>query len=221
MVTVVTYAIMVTVSTSRATYHHGDLRAALLATVDEVLSEHGADGLSLREVSRRAGVSHAAAYKHFADKSELLGVYADAAFRAFEQLLEAARKKARSPREALIAIGVAYVRFARKRPAAFRLMFRPEFTEARLGDPKTAVHRTHDVLAQTVVAARAAGALKPGPLEIQVLAAWSMVHGLATIILDGPDSNLVANAAAADALTRSVIETMLRDTPSPNTRAVL
>ncbi len=201
---------MVTVSTSRSTYHHGDLRAALLATIDEVLSEHGADGLSLREVSRRAGVSHAAAYKHFADKSELLGVYADAAFGDFEHALEAARSEAPSPREALIAIGVAYVRFAWKRPAAFRLMFRPEFTGAKLGDPAAAVNRTHQVLTEAVAAAQAAGTLKAGSLEIQVLAAWSMVHGLATIILAGPDPNLVENASAAETLARSVIETMLR-----------
>jgi AcrR family transcriptional regulator len=206
------------VSTSRATYHHGDLRATLLATVDEVLAEHGPDGLSLREVSRRAGVSHAAAYKHFADKAELLGVYVDAAFGAFEKTLEAARTRARSPREALIAIGVAYVRFAWKRPAAFRLMFRPEFSGARIGDHHSAVTRTHDVLVETVAAAQAAGALKPGPLDIQVLAAWSMVHGLAKIILDGPDTNRVANASAAGTLARAVIETMLRENSGPSER---
>jgi AcrR family transcriptional regulator len=200
------------------TYHHGDLRATLLATVDEVLAEHGPDGLSLREVSRRAGVSHAAAYKHFADKAELLSVYVDAAFGAFEETLEAARTRARSPREALIAIGVAYVRFAWKRPAAFRLMFRPEFTGARIGDRRSAVTRTYDVLVETVAAAQAAGALKPGPLDIQVLAAWSMVHGLAKIILDGPDTNRVATASAAGTLARAVIETMLRENSRPNER---
>ncbi len=200
---------MVTVSTLRSTYHHGDLRATLLATVDDVLAERGLEGLSLREVSRRARVSHAAAYKHFADKAALLDVYADAAFFALEAALEAARAGAASPRDALIRTGVAYVVFAWHRPAAFRVMFRPGVSGCRAFDAEGAAERARAVLVATVAAAQAAGAVPPGPLETQVLACWSLVHGLATLVNDGPSAASFSSAVAVASLARDVIATIL------------
>jgi len=200
---------MLTMSTSRSTYHHGDLRATLLATADDVLAERGLEALSLREVSRRAGVSHAAAYKHFADKAGLLDVYAAEAFGALEIALEAARAGAISPRDALVGTGVAYVAFAWQRPVAFRVMFRPGVSGGRAFEACAAAGRTHAILVATVVGAQAAGVLPPGPSETQVLASWSLVHGLATLVNDGPSAASFTSAEAVESLACEVIATTL------------
>jgi len=187
-------------------YHHGDLRAVLLATTECVLVEGGIGALSLREISRRAGVSPAAAYKHFRDKQALLRVYVDAAFEAFAKELQAARDSAASPLDALIAIGVAYVGFATERPASFRVMFRPECTGPGNGEP---TGRAYAVLVDGMVAAREAGEIVKGPLDAQVLAAWCAVHGLATLLLDGPLPEPGPDRRV-EALTRSTLEVLIR-----------
>ncbi len=194
-------------STPRA-YHHGDLRAVLLATTECVLVEGGIGALSLREISRRAGVSPAAAYKHFRDKQALLRVYVDAAFEAFAKELQAARDSAASPLDALIAIGVAYVGFATERPASFRVMFRPECTGPPPGNGEPA-GRAYAVLVDGMVAAREAGEIVKGPLDAQVLAAWCAVHGLATLLLDGPLPEL-GPGRRIEVLTRSTLEVLIR-----------
>src|SRR6266545_3486632 len=105
-------------STGSARYHHGDLRRALIETALTLVNQEGTWNFTLRELARRAGVSHAAPYNHFADKAALL---ADVAARGFEALRKrteaAARRHPRSPRQQLIATAVAYVRFGVDRPA--------------------------------------------------------------------------------------------------------
>src|SRR4051812_17717177 len=93
-------------------YHHGDLRRALIEMALTMLTEEGAWNFTLREVARRAGVSHAAPYNHFADKSALLAELAALGFETLRAQMEtAAQRHPRSSRQALIAIGEAYVRF--------------------------------------------------------------------------------------------------------------
>jgi len=188
-------------STSRA-YHHGDLRATLLETTRALIAEVGVEGLSLREVSRLAGVSHAAAYNHFRDKASLVRAVVDAAFVRFAKELARARSSTSDPFEALQRIGVAYVRFAYRNAAEFRIMFRPELCGFLSPDVPNDNDDAYRVLVEAVRTCQTSGAIAPGPSEPLVLVAWSMVHGLSSLIVDGPDPNLAPTLVSAEKLAR-------------------
>ncbi|HSE40939.1 MAG TPA: TetR/AcrR family transcriptional regulator, partial [Acidobacteriota bacterium] len=113
------------------TYHHGDLKNALVETAAKLVAEHGAGSVSLREVARAAGVSHAAPYHHFKDKNGLLAAVAEEGFRRFDTYQERALRAAPSePSERLRALGRAYVRFALSNPHFFRVMFRDDLIKS-------------------------------------------------------------------------------------------
>lgn len=164
-------------STSRG-YHHGDLRRALVSAALELLREGGAEAATLRASARRAGVSAMAPYRHFPDKRSLLAAVASYGFGVFRDRLAAADATASGP-DALVVQGVAYVLFAWEEPALFRLMFGaaqpPDFPE---------LHRVADE-AYAVLAGRVAATVDEGDREDLALAAWSVVHGLACLLVDG------------------------------------
>ncbi len=189
-------------------YHHGDLRATLVTTALALVDEVGIDGFSLREVSRRAGVSHAAAYNHFADRSALVAAIVDASFGRLCDALVRAERRPASPIERLEHIGVAYITFACSNPTEFRLMFRPELhakhARATLADPSVEID-AYAVLERTVEAAIASGAIVGTDASTVALAAWSLVHGFATLVVDGPKPNLRMSARARTVLARRVV----------------
>jgi AcrR family transcriptional regulator len=154
-------------------YHHGDLRKALRDSAVAILEEEGLAALSLRAVARKAGVSHAAPYRHYPNHEALL---VELAVEGFEELrasiaLAAAAPNARMDR--ITGIGGAYMRFAAKRPALTQLMFGPNFPN-------------RDKIAELTNAADAIGAEIGAALNDPAvgLAVWSAVHGLAMLILD-------------------------------------
>jgi AcrR family transcriptional regulator len=153
-------------------YHHGHLRPALLAGAVETIGEAGPAAVSLRQVARRAGVTHAAAAYHFGDKAGLLTAVAAEGYRLLGEALAAARSAG-----SFLDVGVAYVRFAVDHRAHFEVMYRPE-----LYRPDDA-----DVLRARAAAARLLyGSDSPGTQELAAgVAAWSLVHGLATLWLNG------------------------------------
>jgi AcrR family transcriptional regulator len=177
---------MLTVSSSPSRYHHGDLRRALLAAGIDVLAEKGIDGLSLREVARRAGVSQAAPYHHFADKGALLSAIAE---HGYLELAAAMRAGADAVKGNALArfqgIGIAYVRFAVDHASTFRLLFRPELLAT--AGPAVGVTATaaYQVLEEAISAAIAEGSVV-GAKEDIALAAWCTAHGAATLLVDGP-----------------------------------
>ncbi|SCF36923.1 DNA-binding transcriptional regulator, AcrR family [Micromonospora viridifaciens] len=156
---------------SRA-YHHGDLRRALLDAAVEAMTESGPAALSLRDLARRAGVSHAAPAHHFGDKAGLLTALAA---QGFDRLTEALRGAG----DDLVEVGVAYVGFAVRHRAHFEVMFRPDLYHADDAEVTAARARAGEVLRTGV--ARHTGR---GP-EVDSLAAWSIVHGFATLWLAG------------------------------------
>lgn len=173
-------------------YHHGDLRRALLEAATDLLEEHGPEGVTLRATARRAGVSHAAPYHHFADKAHLIEALAIRGFEAFAEALErAAGDPDANPLERLRATGVAYVRFAVERPALFRLMNRPELRSAgplsdrEPGPVERAARASYRVLEEGIRASQQAGLIEAGDARPHALAAWSLVHGLAVLAMDG------------------------------------
>jgi AcrR family transcriptional regulator len=188
-----------------APYHHGDLRRALIDAALTMLREEGAWTFTLREVARRAGVSHAAPYNHFTDKAALLAELAALGFQALgERMGAAARAHPRSARQALQGIAAAYVRFGVEQPAHYRLMFGPELAEKErhpiLND---AANATFAELTGTLERGQASGEIRSGPVHEQALAAWSLVHGLTTLFIDQRLSFLGVSAAEAERSARS------------------
>jgi AcrR family transcriptional regulator len=174
-------------------YHHGQLRRALLDTALKLATSRGVHGFTLRELARQAGVSHAAPYHHFADKAALMAALALEIFEAFSAALRQAWDTAPGASiDRLMAVGAAYVRFALDNPAAFRLMFRPELWESTTTDDaeshaalEAAREAAFYVLLDGITACQEDGVIPPGDPQLIALTAWSTVHGLATLLLDG------------------------------------
>ncbi len=173
---------MSTTSTSRSTYHHGHLRLALIAAARALLDEGGANAVGLREAARRVGVSPTATYRHFRDKEALLAAVAAEGFREFGAALAAAGRAS----EPLSAMGAAYVDFALARPGMFRLMFSPLMAKSEAHpELKAAADEAFALLRRGVEARAAEGEGEGEGLDAAAIAAWSLVHGLAHLILDG------------------------------------
>ncbi|MFI1397387.1 TetR/AcrR family transcriptional regulator [Streptomyces sp. NPDC020681] len=154
--------------TSERTYHHGDLRRAVLTAALDVISAEGPSALSLRDLARRAGVSHAAPAHHFKDRAGLLTAIAVEGFDLLGTTLAEASD--------LRGMGLNYVRFAVGHPAHFQVMFRPELLRPDDPDLLAARDRTRSLL-------RTAVASKSADPDTAFLAAWSMAHGFATLLL--------------------------------------
>lgn len=192
-----------------APYHHGDLRAALIAATEALLAERGPDGFSLREVARRAGVSPAAPAHHFGDAAGLLTAVATL---GFEGLTAALRDGvARGGSDALAALrgqGMGYVQYALAHPGRFRLMFRDGVLRP---DPALQLHAdaAFDVLAAGV--RRAAGVktvaqMKPAHWTA-VVTLWSLVHGYAHLAIAGRFAAFIGQPGP-DALRQYVLSAL-------------
>jgi AcrR family transcriptional regulator len=156
-------------------YHHGDLRRAILHAALDVIAADGPSALSLRDLARRAGVSHAAPAHHFKDRTGLLTAIAAEG----HALLAATLAEAGDLRDA----GVRYVRFAREHPAHFQVMFRPELLREDDLELTAARALSRERLRAAVTAARP-GSGDTDPRQAGI-AAWSLSHGFATLLLSG------------------------------------
>jgi AcrR family transcriptional regulator len=185
-------------------YHHGDLRQALIDAALQLISEEGFAALSLREVARRAGVTHAAPYRHFADKEALLGAVAAEGFRMMTSAMRERMAQEEQLMERLGASGIAYVLFAVAHPAHFRVMFGPHFTRppepSLVSDPET---NAFGLLVGTIEEGQRAGVLREAPTMELALCAWSMVHGLSSLLVDRKLEQSVAQAGGVEALARA------------------
>lgn len=186
-------------------YHHGDLPAALLAAVDTIVREDDVGAVTLRRAARHAGVSHAAPAHHFGDKAGLLTAYAAEGFAVLrDRLADAGAAAGAAGRPTLLAMGLAYVRFAVEEPGYFAVMFRPELLDPDRPQFRQACDSAFGVLVDAVRAAHAD--LDPADPQILLAAtgAWSIVHGFATLWLEGnlPEGVMARplEEAAADAL---------------------
>lgn len=159
----------------------------LVETALELAEEQDVSNLTLREVARRAGVTHSAPYHHFPTKESLLAAVAEEGFRALHaEQVEAARNAGPRPIDRLQALGVAYVRFAVAHRGHFRVMYRTDKDGwADYPSVLEVSQQSFVLLTTTVEETRKAGGLDVDLLEMS-LAAWSVVHGLATLWVDGP-----------------------------------
>ena len=182
-------------STARSTYRHGDLRQALLDAGVELAREGGPDAVVLREVTRRAGVSPNAAYRHFSDRADLLAAVSDAAQAHAAAAIEAELAEipsavdAASAQERLRGVGIGYLRFARDEPGLFRAAFSVPvdldraFSAEKSGPGgRSPFGLLSQVLDELVDVGELPAERRPGA---EVLA-WSAVHGLAMLVLEGP-----------------------------------
>ena len=185
-------------------YHHGNLREALLDAAEELLADKGSAGLTLRGIARAAGVTHTAAYHHFADREAVLGAVAARGFEKLGAALAESGASAAGPR-GFQEMGVAYVRFATRHGALFRLMFSAEVAHARRRDRAL---RSASDSAFAVLLGGARG-LDPGAseaaLERVAVAAWSIVHGLSALLLDDQLAAVGLSAGDADRVAREIL----------------
>ena len=167
----------------RQSYHHGDLRSALIDETLSVVRQEGVGAVSIREVARRARVSHAAPAHHFGSKAGLLTACAVIGFQKLADAIDAAADAAADHRDALQGTGVAYVQFALDNPELFTIMFSGQ---VQAEDPAyvEAVSRSFRRLQAILGEAADAGELVDEPRLVSV-AAWSLVHGLAALWLSG------------------------------------
>lgn len=190
----------------KSRYHHGDLRQALIDAALQLISEEGFAALSLREVARRAGVTHAAPYRHFADKEALLWAVATEGFRMMTVAMRERMEKEAGHLERLAATGIAYVLFAVEHPAHFRVMFGPHFTRppdrSLASNPET---NAFGLQVHIIQEGQKAGELRDQPAMDLALAAWSLVHGLASLLVDRQLEQSLAAAGGVEALARSQI----------------
>jgi len=170
----------------RDSYHHGDLRAALLEAGEAVLSETGVAGFSLRQVARKVGVSHSAPAHHFGDANGLLIALATDGFRRFLTAMQRRRDQAPEEiRERIFASALGYLDFAQSSPALFRLMFNGDVCGPANQTLEQASHASFMHLADDVSALRQKSALEDASVMADVLASWSTVHGYADLLISG------------------------------------
>jgi AcrR family transcriptional regulator len=212
-------------ATARGNYHHGDLRAALLAAAERELAENGVEGFTLRGCARRAGVSHAAPAHHFRDVRALL---TEMATIGFERLSESMRAHAcadppGSPGHIAV-IGKGYVAFAADNPHLFRLIFRTGLLDADDARYKTA--GTDAFMFPVRAVAAIAGCDDPmadPALAARVIAAWSIVHGFSELMLAGQFDRAAyggdRNTLIGDLLPRVVAGSLAK--PAPLRRAAM
>jgi AcrR family transcriptional regulator len=179
-------------------YHHGDLRTALVQAGLRLLEERQGDDIGLREVARAVGVSATAVYRHFPDKAALLRSLAAEGLARLAEAQQSAFDRARGGKSGFAATGRAYVRFALDNPALFRLIFSamPSAGADPFSRPATETPEAFRMLRDNAarVAPPAAG---PEAVQRIALEAWALVHGLATLILDG---QIPRNDALIDAI---------------------
>jgi AcrR family transcriptional regulator len=185
-------------------YHHGDLRAALLAAAETELAERGMEGFSLRSVAKRAGVSHAAPAHHFGDARGLLTALAAEGFRQF-LAAQAAREALAPPDPAaqLVAAGLGYIDFALARPTLFRLLWQSERPNFDDGDLGPAARAAYQHLVDQVAAAG-------GRSTAEEAAVWAIAHGLADLLAAGRLKTVSSmTGPARDAMLADIIRRAL------------
>lgn len=161
-----------------------DTRERLIEAAIEIAQEEGLLAVGLREVARRAGVTHSAPYRHFTDRRDLIVAAAERGFHElFAYVVDRQRETTDDPLDRFWALGVAYFMFAITRPGLFRLMFAREASRAEQLRP--AEGAVFSMCVGAIAAAQGAGFVVPGDVQKMALVAWSSMHGLAMLHLDG------------------------------------
>ncbi len=190
---------MSTSTLRKRSYHHGDLPATLLQAAGKILEKEGVEALTVRALTRRAGVSHTAPYRHFPDRESLLAALAAEGY----AMLGSAQREAAAA-HGLRGMGEAYVRFALEHPQRFRLMFGGQLRIARHPALREIASKTFEGLAGAL-AARVPGA--QGARDAS-LAAWALVHGLAQLLLEDRIASAAREGRSDEQFVRELLTTV-------------
>src|SRR5215469_345102 len=197
--------------TKKRAYHHGALKASMVEAALKLIAKHGPRGFSLSEAARLAGVSVGAPYRHFVDKEAL---FSEIAAQGFVELCErieaAANTSPDDPRKRLVAIGMAYVRFAVERPSHFQVMFDSAIHRRKDSALRVPADRAYQMLAETVHEAAAKKDVKNE--ETLTAATWALMHGHAMFAMDDSFTNMEFKTPP-DALVHDSLE-LLMETPA-------
>jgi AcrR family transcriptional regulator len=172
---------------SKDSYHHGDLRAALIKAGEAVLAETGVAGFSLRSVAKNVGVSHSAPAHHFGDAKGLLDALATEGFRRFLAAMQARQsaETSKDARQQLLASSHGYLDFAISSPALFRLMFATDMAHVKSEELAEAAQASFMHLADGVSRLRGVSPFDVPAAMTDVMAIWSMVHGFSELYISG------------------------------------
>ena len=195
----------------KKTYHHGDLKNALIKAGVEILSKDGVSGLSLRKVATKAGVSHAAPYSHFADKQALIAAISTEGFRQlYERISLVAEKNKTKPSRQLSEVAWAYVQFAMDDRDRFKVMFSGVLEkEKEYPEFVTESQRNFQLVQGIVEANQAAGVLSGGPADLVTLSAWGIVHGFIMLLLEGQIPHMVLEQKSLRELVEFQLEQII------------
>ncbi len=177
----------------KSSYHHGDLAESLLNAVDELAGKFGLEAVTLRGCAKLVGVSPSSAFRHYADKRALLTAFATRALRQLSKALgEANQEAVQSDNDAFTAVSLAYIEFTIDNPALFRAMWREEAIYSSDDDYMEAIVE----LNSTIKGGFASSITDddPSTMSAEELLAWSSVHGLANLLIDGPVGNGMTKA---------------------------
>jgi AcrR family transcriptional regulator len=179
-------------------YHHGNLREALLKAALRLISEVGPNAFTLREVARRAGVSHNAPYRHFRDRDELMAAVSTEGYGELTRTMKEAAESGSSALARLKQAGLAYVKFALRRPEHFTVMFdapaskpsekvcfNPAKMKIKYPEAAEAAEESFRTLMALVEACQRERVMPAGDTKALALLAWSMVHGIAKLAITG------------------------------------
>src|SRR5258706_3429757 len=190
---------MSTTNQAKRGYHHGDLPAALLQAAGKILEKEGVEALTVRALTRRAGVSHTAPYRHFPDREALLAALAAEGY----AMLGSAQREAAAT-HGLRGMGEAYVRFALEHPQRFRLMFGGQLRIARHPALREIASKTFEGLA----GALAARVPRAQSARDASLAAWALVHRLAQLLLEDRIASAARAGRSREAILRELLGTV-------------
>lgn len=184
-------------------YHHGNLRRALLDEALATIRTEGVDGVTLREIGARLGVSRTALYRHFADKRALLAAVATEGFRMLRQQLVSAWQDGDHGRAGFTAMGTAYVGFAVSNPSHYRVMF-GGFVDPKTCDPELAAEAAgaFQALVDALAEQQRAGLVRADDTVTMARFVWALVHGVAMLAIDGQ----LREASDIELLTRYTCE---------------
>jgi AcrR family transcriptional regulator len=192
---------------TKSSYHHGDLRRAVFDALSDAVLEAGPAAVSLRDLARRAGVSHAAPAYHFGDKRGLLTAFAAEGHRLLADTLGQAAAASGGD---FTEIGLAYIQLALEHRAHFEVMFRPELL--RRDDPQLLAAAHESSASLRGAATGEAAAIGTADSQAVMIAAWSLVHGFATLWLDG---NIPSDLGPPQQLARRIAQALEPPPPPP------
>ncbi len=195
-------------SLTKANYHHGDLRRALVLAAVKLIEEKGPNGITLRAVAAKAGVTKTAPYRHFSNKQAIINAAVEEGFSELKAQLTAAADQAVEPLARIKQQVIAYAKFAVQHPGHYQVMFLSEHpAETLAGNTPSAFQTLVDTMVDTIEEAQRAGFIRSEPpLEI-ALTVWSSVHGLSTLVVSKRLGQLDDSALAA--MVTKVIDNLL------------